>query len=176
MDLTLVPSEGAAQMTYVINDGPLTTAAGSATVTLAYDGDQLVQGHMALDFGTIALSFAIDPFSGTGEYQQLPYFMLTDPAVSVNCPGFWAPTSAGPAPILDVTLTSSDGSTTWDSTLQAALFWQSEECPQLPVALIARALTLTTQQLPDVDDDAGADFARRRAIAFAHRFGVPSPA
>jgi len=178
MTLTQQTALGTAEMTYSIDGSADQSLSGSATTFIWYDAGEPVQAYLELNFMTLYVSFGVDPFTGTGSYSSLPYFMFTDPALlNDNCHGFWTTPEDGPAPILDVTAFTVSDHIVWGSSLSADLVWYVEDCDYPPAKLNASTVAISARpvQSPAAAPSAGfADTVREETTKLARRIGVNS--
>ena len=95
-----VSGGGPARMTYSTNGGASATVDGVAQTQTWFDGGVIPSlVWMKLLFGEIVLQFGVEPFSGTGTYTSLPYFLYIDPSLYVpGVTGVYTTVAYPPAP------------------------------------------------------------------------------
>jgi hypothetical protein len=144
------PGAGFAQMTYSTNGGPEQTLTGIASTSTWYEAGEPVNVFLKLLVGDITVQFGIYPFSGTGSYSDLAYFMYIDPSLySPDVTGLYTtvayPPAADPPPpdFTVVTYEVKAPVTAWAASLKANLVWFDPTVTEPPLTLAASSLTLS---------------------------------
>jgi hypothetical protein len=152
---------GLAHMTYSTNGAAERVVDGTAATQTWYDeNNQPTQAYMQIWVEGITIQFGIEPFTGTGSYSDLPYFMYVDKSLYVpGVTGLYTTSAYPPAPDPpppDFTVADFNSSATlsaWVAQLTADLVWFSDTVTQPPLTLKVSSLTLSIR--PDDADAAG---------------------